>query len=80
MKKNKIYWVLNGILAGAIFLILLIVFLYRYFTVGVPVEANWGEEIGKYLLMWPVLWAICATIFWVPFKALSAKLAKEDKD
>ena len=70
---------LNGILAGAIFLVLLIIFLYRYFTVGVPIEANWGEEIGKYLLMWPVLWAICTVICWVPFKALSAKLAKEEE-
>ena len=75
--KNKIYWNLNWILCAIIFVILAAVFAYRYFAVGVPVEANWTEEIFKYLLMWPILTAICWTIAWVPFKALSSYIAKK---
>ena len=75
--KKKIYWNLNWILCAIIFVILAAVFTYRYFAVGVPVEANWTEEIFKYLLMWPILTAICWTIAWVPFKALSSYIAKK---
>lgn len=75
--KKKIYWHLNWILAAVVALILGAVFAYRYFAVGYPVEANWGEEIGKYFFMWPVLSVICGTIAWVPFKALSSYIAKK---
>lgn len=74
--KKKIYWHLNWILAAVVFVILTIVFLCRYFGVGYPVEANWTEEVFKYLLMWPILSVIAGTILWVPFKALSSKIAK----
>lgn len=76
-RKKKIYWLLNAVVAGVIFITLLCVFLYRYFAVGTPIEANWGEEIGKYLFMWPILWAICCTICYVPFRMLSAYIAKK---
>jgi len=75
--KQKIYWHLNWILAAVVAVILAAVFIYRYFTIGTPVEATWGEEIGKYLFMWPVLSVICWTIAWVPFKALSSYIAKK---
>ena len=75
--KFKIHWLLNAVAAAVVFIILLAIFLYRYFTVGTPIEANWGEEIGKYLVMWPVLWAICCVICYAPFRALSSYLAKK---
>lgn len=75
--KKKIYWHLNWIMVAVVFVILAIVFLCRYFGVGYPVEANWTEEIFKYLLMWPVISVIAGTILWVPFKALSSKIAKD---
>ena len=74
---NKIYWNLNWILCAIVFVILAIVFAHRYFAVGYPVEANWTEEIFKYLLMWPVLTVTCWTVAWVPFKALSSYIAKK---
>ena len=79
-KKRKIYWWLNLALAGVVFIVLLALFLYRYFAVGTPVEATWGEEIGKYLIMWPALWGVCAVICYVPFKALSAYITKLPED
>ena len=75
--KKKIYWHLNLIMAAVVFAILAIVFLYRYFGVGHPVEATWGEEIAKYLLMWPIISVVIGVIFWSPFKALSSKIAKD---
>ena len=75
--KKKIYWHLNWILVAVVFVILTIVFLCRYFGVGYPVEANWGEEIGKYLIMWAALSVIAGTILYVPFRMLSAKIAKD---
>lgn len=74
--KIKIYWHLNWILAAVVFVVLTVVFLYRYFSVGYPVEANWGEEIGKYLVMWAILSVITGVICYVPFRMLSAKIAK----
>ena len=74
--KKKIYWHLNWIMVAVVFVILAIVFLCRYFGVGYPVEANWTEEVFKYLLMWPVISVIVGTILWVPFKALSSKIAR----
>ena len=76
--KKKIYWMLNWILCAIIFVILATVFYYRYFRVGTPVEDTWLEEVTKYLLMWPVLTAVCWTIAWVPFKALSSYIAKKN--
>ena len=76
--KKKIYWNLNLILCAIVFVILAIVFAYRYFAVGVPVEANWTEEIFKYLFMWPILTVICGTIAYVPFRALSSYIAKKN--
>lgn len=75
--KKKIYWNLNWILCAIIFVILAAVFAYRYFKVGYPVEANWTEEVFKYIAMWPILTTICWTIAWVPFKALSSYIAKK---
>lgn len=74
--KKKIYWHLNWIMAAVVFVVLAIVFLCRYFGTGHPVEANWTEEVLKYLFMWPVISVIIGTILWVPFKALSSKIAK----
>lgn len=74
--KKKIYWHLNWVLAAVVFVILTIVFLYRYFGVGYPVEANWTEEVLKYLFMWPIISVIAGTVLWVPFKAIAAKIAK----
>lgn len=74
--KKKIYWHLNWILVAVVFVILTIVFLCRYFGVGYPVEANWGEEIAKYFAMWPAISVVVGTVLYVPFKALSAKIAK----
>lgn len=76
--KKKIYWNLNLILCAIVFIILAAVFAYRYFAVGVPVEANWTEEFFKYLLMWAVLTVICWTIAYVPFRALSSYIAKKN--
>lgn len=78
--KNKIYWNLNWILCAIIFVILTIVFIYRYCVVGYPVEANWTEEIFKYLFMWPVITVVCWVIAWVPFRAFSSYLAKKRGD
>lgn len=75
--KKKIYWNLNWILCAIIFVILVAVFVYRYYSVGYPVEETWTQEIFKYLFMWPVLTVICWTIAWVPFKALSSYIAKK---
>ena len=75
--KFKIHWKLNWILCAIVFVILAIVFAYHYFTVGVPVEANWTEEIFKYLFMWIPITVICWTIAYVPFQLLSAYLAKK---
>ena len=75
--KFKIHWKLNWILCAIVFIILAIVFFVRYFTVGVPVEANWTEEIFKYLFMWIPITVICWTIAYVPFKLLSSYLAKK---
>lgn len=75
--KNKIYWNLNWILCAIVFIILAVVFIYRYFKIGVPVEANWTEEVFKYILMWPTITVICWGIAWVPFKMLSSYIAKK---
>ena len=75
--KFKIYWKLNWILCAIVFVILAAIFAYRYFTVGVPVEANWTEEIFKYLFMWIPITVICWVIAYVPFKAWSSHLAKK---
>jgi heme/copper-type cytochrome/quinol oxidase subunit 2 len=75
--KKKIYWHLNWIMVAVVFAVLAVVFLCRYFGVGYPVEASWGEEIAKYLAMWPALSVIVGTILYVPFRALSSKIAKE---
>lgn len=75
--KKKIYWNLNWILCAIVFVILAAVFAYRYYSVGYPVEANWTEEVFKYLVMWPVLTVICWTIAYVPFRALSSYIAKK---
>ena len=75
--KKKIYWHLNWIMVAVVFVVLAIVFLCRYFGNGHPVEANWGEEVAKYLFMWPIISAIVGTILWSPFKMLSAKIAKD---
>ena len=74
--KKKIYWHLNWIMAAVVFVVLAIVFLCRYFGTGYPVEASWTEEVLKYLFMWPVISVVVGTILWVPFKALSSKIAK----
>lgn len=75
--KNKIYWNLNWILCTIVFVILAIVFAYRYFKIGVPVEESWTGEIFKYLFMWPVITVICWVIAWAPFKMLSSYIAKK---
>ena len=75
--KNKIYWHLNWILTAAVFVVLTIVFLCRYFEVGYPVEANWTEEVLKYLFMWPAISVVAGVVLWVPFRALAAKIAKD---
>lgn len=75
--KFKIHWRLNWILCAIVFVILAAVFAYRYFAVGVPVEANWTEEIFKYLFMWIPITVICWTIAYVPFRAWSSHLAKK---
>lgn len=75
--KRKIHWHLNWILCAIIFVVLAIVFCYRYFKVGYPVEANWTEEVFKYLFMWPILTAICWTIAYVPFRMYSGYLSKK---
>ena len=75
--KFKIYWKLNWILCAIVFVILAIVLCVRYFKVGVPVEANWTEEIFKYLFMWVPITVVCWAIAYVPFRALSSYLAKK---
>lgn len=75
--KKKIYWHLNWITTAVVFIILAIVFMCRYFGVGTPVEETWTQEVFKYLVMWPVISAIVCTIFYSPFKMLSAKIAKD---
>lgn len=75
--KFKIHWKLNWILCAIVFVILAAVFAYRYFTVGVPVEDNWTQEVFKYLFMWIPITVICWTIAYAPFRALSSYLAKK---
>ena len=75
--KKKIYWYLNGLLCGLVTLILLLVFLYRYFKVGSPLEETWFLEAMKYVVMDVVLTVICWVIAYVPFKMLSAYIAKK---
>ena len=74
--KKKIYWNLNWIMVAVVFAVLAIGFLCRYFGAGYPVEANWTEEVLKYLIMWPVLSVIIGVVLWAPFKAFAAKIAK----
>lgn len=75
--KFKIYWKLNWILCAIVFVVLAVVLAHRYFVVGVPVEANWTEEIFKYLFMWIPITVICWTIAYVPFRLLSSHIAKK---
>jgi prolipoprotein diacylglyceryltransferase len=75
--KFKIHWKLNWIVCAIVFVILAIILAYRYFTVGVPVEANWTEEIFKYLFMWIPITVIGWVICYAPFRALSSYLAKK---
>ena len=75
--KKKIYWNLNWILVAVVFAVLAIVFLCRLIGVGYPVEDTWAEEVLKYLFMWPILSVIVGTICYVPFKALSSKIARK---
>ena len=75
--KFKIHWKLNWIVCAIVFVVLAIIFCIRYFNIGVPVEANWTEEIFKYLFMWIPITVICWTIAYVPFRAWSSHLAKK---
>lgn len=75
--KFKIYWRLNWILCAIVFVVLAVVFCVRYFTVGTPVEANWTEEVFKYLFMWIPITVVCWSVAYVPFRALSSYLAKK---
>jgi uncharacterized membrane protein YoaK (UPF0700 family) len=75
--KFKIHWRLNWIVCAIVFVVLAAVFCYRYFTVGVPVEDNWFQEVTKYLFMLIPLTVICWTICYGPFLMLSAYLAKK---
>ena len=75
--KKKIYWNLNWILCAVVFVILAAICAYRYFSGYAPIEANWFEEVMKYLAMWIPLTVIAWTIAYVPFKAYSSYLAKK---
>ena len=75
--KKKIYWQLNWLLCGLVTLILLVVFLFRYFKVGSPLEETWFLEALKYVVMDAALTVICWVIAWAPFKMLSAYIAKK---
>ena len=75
--KFKIHWYLNFVVAAIVFIILAIVYCYRYFKIGYPVEDNWTQEFFKYLISWPPLTAICWTICYGPFVMFSAYLAKK---
>ena len=75
--KKKIYWQFNWIMAAVVVVVLAIVFLCRYFGVGTPVEKTWTQEVLKYLVMLTIISVIVGTILYVPFQALSSKIAKE---
>ena len=56
--KKAYLWLSLGVVA-----IIWIAFLIHFVILGhAPVEANWGEEIGKWLLMTPVLVVIVDVI------------------
>jgi len=75
--QKKFFWKLNAIISAIVFIVLAIVFCYRYYAVGYPVEANWTEEILKYVVMWPALSIVCWGTFYVPVRAYSSYLAKK---
>lgn len=75
--QKKFFWKLNAIVSAIIFVILAVVFAYRYYSVGYPVEANWTEEIFKYVVMWPAITIVCWGVFYVPIRAYSSYLAKK---
>ena len=56
---KKAYWVLSL----AVVAIIWVAFFIHFVIFGhSPVEANWGEEIGKWLLMTPILVVIVDVI------------------
>ena len=63
-------------LSLAVVAIIWIAFLIHFVILGhAPVEANWGEEIGKWLLMTPVLVVIVDAIAYALIGTIASRRA-----
>lgn len=77
VKRDKLYWLLNVIVSLIVLVILTVVFCYRYYHIGTPINDNWSEELGMYLFMWLAISVVICGACYVPIRGLADYIAKK---
>lgn len=77
--KKKNYWRLNLYTCVLIAVILVCCLAWEFFVRKAPTEPTWGEEIAKYIIMWPALTVVVCATFYAVFMPLAGKLAEVEQ-